>query len=112
MERAGIDDQIAYLSKVPETQLAAVRAILAVAALPASRVTNSSNPICANYDLPTLPCTQIVPRISGNPDENIKALAEQVVGAFKRQLSTIRFEPSSKITYESIGQQKIQIRYF
>jgi len=86
VERAGIDDQIAYLSKVPETQLAAVRAILAVAALPASRVTNSSNPICANYDLPTLPCTQIVPRISGNPDENIKALAEQVVGAFKRQL--------------------------
>ena len=86
LKRAGIDYRIAYLSNVSESQLGAVRADLAVAALPASRVINSTQPICANDDLPNLPYTQMVLRTSENPDTNTKALADQVLAAFKRPL--------------------------
>ena len=73
-------------TNVSESQLGAVRADLAVAALPASRIINSTQPICANDDLPNLPYTQMVLRTSENPDTNTKALADQVLAAFKRPL--------------------------
>ena len=84
LKRAGIEYRIAYLSNVSESQLAAIRADLAVAALPASRVNNSTQPICANSDLPKLPYTQMVLRMSDKPDANTKALAAQILEAFKR----------------------------
>jgi DNA-binding transcriptional LysR family regulator len=84
LKRAGIEYRIAYLSNVSESQLAAIRADLAVAALPASRVNNSAQPICANSDLPKLPYTQMVLRMSDKPDANTKALAAQILAAFKR----------------------------
>lgn len=84
LKRAGIPYQIAYLSNVSESQLAAIRADLAVAALPLSRITNCNQPICVNEDLPKLPYTQIVLRTAVNPGENAKALAAQVLSAFNR----------------------------
>lgn len=84
LKRAGIPYQIAYLSNVSESQLAAIRADLAVAALPLSRITNCNQPICVNEDLPKLPYTQIVLRTSVSPSENAKALATQVLSAFSR----------------------------
>ena len=86
LKRAGIEYRIAYLSNVSESQLSAVRADLAVAALPASRVINSTQPICANGDLPKLPYTQMVLRMSDRPDANTQALATQILAAFKRTL--------------------------
>ncbi len=84
LKYAGIPYQIAYLSNVSESQLAAVRADLAVAALPFSRIRNASQPICINDELPKLPYTQIVLRTAVNPSENTKALAAQVLSAFNR----------------------------
>ncbi|MEO0750472.1 MAG: LysR substrate-binding domain-containing protein [Pseudomonadota bacterium] len=84
LKRAGIPYRIAYLSNVSESQLAAVRADLAVAALPLSRVTNCNQSVCVNEDLPELPYTQIVLRTTVNPGENTKALAVQVLSAFNR----------------------------
>ena len=84
LKRAWIPYQIAYLSNVSESQLAAIRADLAVAALPLSRITNCNQPICVNEDLPKLPYTQIVLRTAVNPGENAKALAAQVLSAFNR----------------------------
>ena len=84
LKRAGISYRIAYLSNVSESQLAAIRADLAVAALPLSRITNCTQPICVNEDLPKLPYTQIVLRTAVNPDENARALAAQVLSAFNR----------------------------
>jgi DNA-binding transcriptional LysR family regulator len=72
LKRAGIPYRIAYLSNVSESQLAAVRADLAVAALPLSRVTSCNRPVCVNEDLPKLPYTQIVLRTSVNPGETPK----------------------------------------
>jgi DNA-binding transcriptional LysR family regulator len=84
LKRSGIPYQIAYLSNVSESQLAAVRADLAVAALPLSRITSATQPICINKDLPKLPYTQIVLRTSVNPSKKAKALAAQVLSAFNR----------------------------
>jgi DNA-binding transcriptional LysR family regulator len=84
LKRAGIEYRISYLSNVSESQLAAVRADLAVAALPASRVVNSTHPICVSSDLPELPYTRMVLRISDRPDANTKALATQILSAFNR----------------------------
>jgi DNA-binding transcriptional LysR family regulator len=84
LKRAGIEYRISYLSNVSESQLAAVRADLAVAALPASRVVNSTHPICVSSDLPELPYTRMVLRMSDRPDANTKALATQVLSAFNR----------------------------
>ena len=84
LKRAGIEYRISYLSNVSESQLAAVRADLAVAALPASRVVNSTHPICVSSDLPELPYTRMVLRISDRPDANTKALASQILLAFNR----------------------------
>ena len=84
LKRAGIEYRISYLSNVSESQLAAVRADLAVAALPASRVLNSTHPICVSSDLPELPYTRMVLRMSDRPDANTKALASQILSAFKR----------------------------
>ena len=86
LKRAGIEYRIAYLSNVSVSQLSAVRADLAVAALPASRVINSTQPICVNGDLPKLPYTQMVLRMSDRPDTNTQALATQILAAFKRTL--------------------------
>jgi DNA-binding transcriptional LysR family regulator len=86
LKRAGIEYQVAYLSNVSESQLAAVRADLAVAALPASRISNSTHPICANDDLPTLPYTKMVLRLSDNSGANTKALAAQILSFYKRPL--------------------------
>lgn len=76
-KRAGTPYRIAYLSNVSESQLAAVRADLTVAALPLSRLTNCNQPICVNEGLPKLPDTQIILRNSVNPGENAKALADK-----------------------------------
>lgn len=84
LKRAGIEYRISYLSNVSESQLAAVRADLAVAALPASRVVNSTHPICVSSDLPELPYTRMVLRMSDRPDTNTKALATQILSAFNR----------------------------
>jgi DNA-binding transcriptional LysR family regulator len=84
LKRAGIEYRISYLSNVSESQLAAVRADLAVAALPASRVVNSTHPICVSSDLPELPYTRMVLRMSDRPDANTKALASQILSAFNR----------------------------
>ena len=84
LKYAGIPYHIAYLSNVSESQLAAVRADLAVAALPFSRIRNANQPICINDELPKLPYTQIVLRTAVNPSENTKALAAQVLSAFNR----------------------------
>ena len=84
LKRAGIEYRISYLSNVSESQLAAVRADLAVAALPASRVVNSTHPICVSNDLPELPYTRMVLRMSDRPDANTKALASQILSAFNR----------------------------
>ena len=84
LKRAGIEYRISYLSNVSESQLAAVRADLAVAALPASRVVNSTHPICVSSDLPELPYTRMVLRMSDRPDANTKALATQILSAFNR----------------------------
>lgn len=84
LKRAGIEYIISYLSNVSESQLAAVRADLAVAALPASRVVNSTHPICVSSDLPELPYTRMVLRMSDRPDANTKALATQILSAFNR----------------------------
>ena len=84
LKRAGIEYKVAYLSKVSESQLAAVRADFAVAALPASRISNSTHPICANDDLPTLPYTKMVLRLSDNSGANTKALAAQILSIYKR----------------------------
>ena len=84
LKYAGIPYQIAYLSNVSESQLAAVRADLAVAALPLSRIRNANQPICINDELPKLPYTQIVLRTAVNPSENTKALAAKVLSAFNR----------------------------
>ena len=84
LKRAGIEYRISYLSNVSESQIAAVRADLAVAALPASRVVNSTHPICVNSDLPALPNTRMVLRMSDRPDANTKALASQILSAFNR----------------------------
>ena len=84
LKRAGIEYRISYLSNVSESQLAAVRADLAVAALPASRVVNSTHPICVSNDLPELPYTRMVLRMSDKPDANTKALATQILSAFNR----------------------------
>ena len=62
LKYAGIPYQIAYLSNVSESQLAAVRADLAIAALPFSRIRSANQPICINDELPKLPYTQIVLR--------------------------------------------------
>mgnify|MGYP001393974022 FL=1 len=86
LKRAGIEYQIAYLSNVSESQLAAVRADLAVAALPASRVINSTYPIRVNSDLPKLPYTKMVLRMSEKPDDNTRALAIQILAAFRRPI--------------------------
>ena len=86
LKRAGIEYRIAYLSNVSESQLAAVRADLAVAALPASRVVNSTHPIRVNNDLPKLPYTKMVLRTSDKSDVNTKALAKQILAAFKRPI--------------------------
>ena len=84
LKRAGIEYRISYLSNVSESQIAAVRADLAVAALPASRVVNSTHPICVSSDLPELPYTRMVLRMSDRPDTNTKALATQILSAFNR----------------------------
>lgn len=84
LKRAGIEYRISYLSNVSESQLAAVRADLAVAALPTSRVVNSTHPICVSSDLPELPYTRMVLRMSDRPDTNTKALATQILSAFNR----------------------------
>ena len=84
LQVAGISYKIAYLSNVPESQLAAVRADLAVAALPLSRVVRAYEPIHINRDLPKLPFTQIVLRTSTNPKASVQALEAQVLSAFKR----------------------------
>ncbi len=84
LKRAGIEYRISYLSNISESQLAAVRADLAVAALPASRVLNSTHPICVDSDLPKLPFTRMVLRLSDRPDTNTKALASQILSAFNR----------------------------
>ena len=86
LKRAGIEYRISYLSNVSESQLAAVRADLAVAALPASRVVNSTHPICVSSDLPELPYTRMVLRMSDRPDANAKALATQILSAFNRPI--------------------------
>ena len=86
LKRAGIEYRIAYLSNVSESQLAAVRADLAVAALPASRVINSTYPIRVNSDLPKLPYTKMVLRMSEKPDDNTKELAIQILAAFRRPI--------------------------
>ena len=84
LQSAGIAYQIAYLSNISESQLAAIRADLAVAALPLSRVVGANEPICINEKLPKLPYTQMVLRTSVNPKANAQALAAQVLSAFKR----------------------------
>ena len=84
LQAAGISYKIAYLSNVSESQLAAIRADLAVAALPLSRVVRANEPICINEDLPKLPYTQIVLRSSINPKANVQALEAQVLSAFNR----------------------------
>ena len=86
LKRAGIEYKISYLSNVSESQLAAVRADLAVAALPASRVINSTHPICVSSDLPELPHTKMVLRMSDRPDANTKALASQILSTFNRSV--------------------------
>lgn len=86
LQRAGIEYRISYLSNVSESQLAAVRADLAVAALPVSRVINSTHPICVASNLPKLPDTRMVLRMAGRPDANTKALAAQILMAFKRSV--------------------------
>ena len=86
LKRAGIEYRISYLSNVSESQLAAVRADLAVAALPASRVLNSTHPICVSSDLPELPYTRMVLRTSDRTDANIKSLTSQILLAYGRQV--------------------------
>ena len=82
LRRAGIEYRISYLSNVFECQLAAVRADLAVAALPASRVLSSTHPICVSSDFPELPYTRMTLRTSDRTDANIKSLTSQTSLAY------------------------------
>ena len=84
LKRADIEYRISYLSNVSESQLAAVRADLAVAALPASRVLSSTHPICVSSDLPETPYTRMVLRTSDRTDADIKSLTSQILLAYGR----------------------------
>lgn len=78
LDQAGRRYRVAYRSSSLDAQLAAVAAGLAVAAIPASRVTSAVRAVAPADGLPALPFTRILLRVGSNPAPAARAAAERI----------------------------------